>query len=66
MVSFSWLLYRIKKREVKTRMDPIMIIYREETFNPEYLLRKRLTERFVLINKNYGKMVSNLNYGGLK
>ena len=66
MVSFSWILYRVKKREVKTRMDPIMIIYREESFNPEYLLRKRLTERFVLINKNYGKMVSNLNYGGLE
>jgi len=66
VVFSSWILFRIKKREVKPRMDPIIIIYREEPVNTEYLLRKRLSERFVLINKNYGNYASNLNYGGFE
>ncbi len=55
LVFSSWLLFRVKKKEVKTPMNPILIICREKTLNPEYLLRKRLSERFVLINKNYEK-----------
>jgi hypothetical protein len=66
IVFTSWILFRLKKREVKPQMDPIMIVYQEETVSPEYLLRKRLNERFVLINKNYGRLVSNFNYGGFE
>jgi hypothetical protein len=66
VVFSSWLLFRLKKREVKPRMDPLIIIYSEEPLSQEYLLRKRLNERFVLINKNYGNYASNLNYGGLE
>lgn len=66
VVFTSWILFRLKKREVKPQMDPIIIIYNEEPVSQEYLLQKRLSERFVLINKNYGNYVTNLNYGGLE
>jgi hypothetical protein len=55
IVVFSWLLFKLKRKEVKPQIDPIMIIYCIETWNPEYIMRKRLSERFVLINKNYGE-----------
>jgi hypothetical protein len=56
-VFISWLLFRLKKNEAITQMDPL-ILYREET--------KRLSERSVLINKNHGNCATYLNYGGLE
>lgn len=55
IVVLSWLLFKLKREEGKPQIDPIMIIFHKETFDPEYIIRKRISERFVLINKNYGE-----------